>query len=75
MSTLTSVDTDLPPPPPSHEPPGRAQFNQRILTDRRKALDKYRRQHGATWQGMFDQMVDEYLDRRGLLPKPKPDQN
>lgn len=68
MSTATATETDLPPPPPAREPVGRVQFNQRILSDRRKSLDKYRRQHGATWQGLFDQMVDEYLERRGLLP-------
>jgi hypothetical protein len=46
------------------------QFNHRILSDRDKILQKYKTKHGATMQAIVDQMVDEYLDRRGLLPKP-----
>jgi hypothetical protein len=62
-----------PAPPPSREPTARVQFNQRMRSDYRKVLDRYRRQHGATWQGVFDQMVEEYLERRGLLPR-RPDE-
>ena len=64
-----TAESGQPPPPPSREPEARVQFNQRIKGDRRRVLDKYRRQHGSTWQAVFDQMVDEYLERRGLLPK------
>lgn len=66
-STSATVENTAP-PPPAHEPVARVQFNQRIRSDRRKALDRYRRHHGSTWQAILDQMVDEYLDRRGLLP-------
>jgi len=73
-TVATETDANLPPPPPAREPVGRVQFNQRILSDRRRVLDKYRRQHGATWQGLFDQMVDEYLSARGLLPQDRGEQ-
>ncbi|WP_141566420.1 hypothetical protein [Pseudonocardia sp. N23] len=65
---VASPTLDQAPPPPARDPIPRVQFNQRIRGDRRKALDLYRRQYGSTWQAVFDQMVDEYLDRRGLLP-------
>lgn len=67
MPTATA-DVAEPAPPPAREPIARVQFNQRIRSDYRKVLDRYRRQHGATWQGLFDQMVKEYLERRELLP-------
>jgi hypothetical protein len=63
-----TADVAEPAPPPAREPIARVQFNQRIRSDYRKVLDRYRRQHGATWQGLFDQMVKEYLERRELLP-------
>lgn len=57
-----------PAPPPVKEPTGRTQMNVRISVDRMKALKQYQRKHGATFQAVVDQMVDEYLERRGLLP-------
>lgn len=50
------------------------QFNHRILLDRHEVLERYKAEHGATWQGIVDQMVDEYLARRGLLPEPSDDE-
>jgi len=50
----------------------RVQFNHRILTDRQELLDRYKNEHGTTMQAIVDQMVDEYLDRRGLLPQESP---
>lgn len=50
------------------------QFNHRILLDRHEVLESYKAEHGATWQAIVDQMVDEYLLRRGLLPEPGGDE-
>lgn len=61
-----------PAPPPVKEPTGRTQMNVRITVDRMKALKQYQRKHGATFQAVVDQMVDEYLERRGLLPPDRP---
>lgn len=63
------ADTTPPPPPPTRRGPGRVQFNHRILPDRDRLLQKYKNKHDTTMQKIVDQMVDEYLDRRGLLPK------
>ena len=43
-------------------------MNARVRVDRMRALKKYQHQHRATFQAVIDQMVDEYLERRGLLP-------
>lgn len=56
------------PPPPARRSPGRVQFNHRILADRDRLLQKYKNKHETTMQAILDQMVDEYLERRGLLP-------
>jgi hypothetical protein len=64
----TAVGESTPPPPPSREPEGRTQMNARVRVDRMRALKKYQHQHRATFQAVVDQMVDEYLQRRGLLP-------
>jgi hypothetical protein len=58
-----------PPPPPNRRSPGRVQFNHRIKADRDRLLQKYKNKHGTTMQAIVDQMVDEYLERRGLLTK------
>lgn len=50
------------------------QFNHRVLMDRHEVLEGYKAEHGATWQGIVDQMVDEYLARRGLLPEAGQDE-
>lgn len=62
------VVSDPAPPPASSEPVGRTQMNARVLTDRFRVLKRYQRAHGATLQAVVDQMVDEYLRRRGLWP-------
>jgi hypothetical protein len=67
---LPQTTDDEPPPPPARQRELRVQFNHRILSDRDRILQKYKTKHGATMQAIVDQMVDEYLDRRGLLPKP-----
>lgn len=67
--TLTADGGSPPPPPPARRSAGRVQFNHRIRADRDKLLQKYKNKHGSTMQGLVDQMVDEYLQRRGLLPK------
>lgn len=56
------------PPPPARQRELRVQFNHRILSDRDRILQRYKNKHGATMQAIVDQMVDEYLERRGLLP-------
>lgn len=58
-----------PPPPPARSREARVQFNHRILEKRDRVLQKYKQRHGTTMQAIVDQMVDEYLERRGLLPK------
>lgn len=58
-----------PAPPPKAPAEARVQFNNRIKPDRRRILDRYQRKHNTTMQAIVDQMVDEYLERRGLLPK------
>lgn len=63
----TAVEESAP-PPPTREPEGRTQMNARVRVNRMKALKKYQHQHRATLQAVVDQMVDEYLERRGLLP-------
>ena len=63
----TAVEESAP-PPPTREPEGRTQMNARIRVDRMRALKKYQHKHGATLQAVVDQMVDEYLERRGMLP-------
>lgn len=65
-STIVSV-SESPPPPPRREPEARVQFNNRMLLAHHRVLKRYIRQHGATQQATFDQMVTEYLERRGLL--------
>jgi primosomal protein N'' len=45
------------------------QFNHRIFSDRDKILQDYKTKHGTTMQAIVNQMVDEYLERRGLLPQ------
>lgn len=67
----TAVEESGPPPPPSREPVGRTQMNARVRVDRMRALKKYQHEHQATLQAVVDQMVDEYLERRGLLPPPE----
>lgn len=62
-----TVDT-APAPPPKAPAEARVQFNNRIKPDRRRVLDRYQRKHNTTMQAIVDQMVDEYLERRGLLP-------
>ena len=64
----TVMQESAPSPPPSREPEGRTQMNARVRVDRMRALKKYQHQHQATFQAVIDQMVDEYLQRRGLLP-------
>lgn len=72
MPTAVKASTDVPvPPPPARQQNLRAQFNHRILADREKLLQKYKQRHNTTMQAIVDQMVDEYLDRRGLLPDDK----
>lgn len=58
---------DVPPPPHGREPEPRVQMNTRIFADRDRQLREYQRRHGVTRQAVVDQMVDEYLTRRGLL--------
>lgn len=74
----TAVDTpseerarapETPPPPPTREVIGRVQLNARIPADRMRALKRYQHKHGVTVQALVDQMVEEYLARRGLLPE------
>lgn len=65
---VTPTALDEAPPPPGRQREARVQFNHRILMDRHEVLEGYKAEHGATWQGIVDQMVDEYLARRGLLP-------
>lgn len=57
-----------PPPPPAKPREVRVQFNHRILSDRDRILQQYKQDHRTTMQAIVDQMVDEYLQRRGLLP-------
>jgi len=66
--TSTVVQESAPSPPPPREPEGRTQMNARVRVDRMRALKKYQHQHRTTFQAVVDQMVDEYLQRRGLLP-------
>lgn len=42
-------------------------MNTRVFADRDQRLRDYQRRHGVTRQAVVDQMVDEYLTRRGLL--------
>lgn len=65
---VTTTAEEAPPPPPARQREARVQFNHRILMDRQELLDQYKAAHGTTMQAIVDQMVDEYLDRRGLLP-------
>jgi hypothetical protein len=65
----TAVVETPPPPPPARQREPRVQFNHRILEKRDRVLQKYKQRHGTTMQAIVDQMVDEYLERRGLLPK------
>ncbi|WP_329073515.1 hypothetical protein [Amycolatopsis sp. NBC_01480] len=69
VSTTMEETVATPPPPPTKEPIGRTQMNARVLTDRFKLLKKYQHKHGATMQAVVDQMLDEYLINRGLLPR------
>jgi hypothetical protein len=62
-------ETETPPPPPSKEVVGRVQLNARIPADQMRALKRYQHKHGVTVQALVDQMVTEYLGRRGLLPE------
>jgi hypothetical protein len=72
VQTAVKTTTDVPtPPPPARQQNLRAQFNHRILADREKLLQKYKQRHSTTMQAIVDQMVDEYLTRRGLLPEDK----
>lgn len=64
---VTPAVVEEAPPPPGRTKEARVQFNHRVLMDRHEILDRYKTQHGATWQAIVDQMVDEYLTRRGLL--------
>jgi hypothetical protein len=68
-SVQTTTVEDKPPPPPARPREARVQFNHRILADRDRVLQKYKQRHDTTMQAIVDQMVDEYLGRRGLLPK------
>lgn len=65
--TVTQAAVNEAPPPPGRQREARVQFNHRILMDRHEVLEGYKATHGATWQAIVDQMVDEYLTRRGLL--------
>lgn len=72
ITSVESAETaasssETPPPPPAKEPAARVQMNTRILADRDKRLRRYQRKYGVTRQAVVDQMVDEYLRRRGLL--------
>lgn len=69
MATATAADetTEAPAPPPKRQPEARVQMNVRIRAERDKILHSDERQHGASRQAVVDQMVDEYLQRRGLL--------
>uniref|UniRef100_UPI003F49373B hypothetical protein n=1 Tax=Amycolatopsis sp. CA-151526 TaxID=3239921 RepID=UPI003F49373B len=58
----------LPAPPPAKSRDVRVQFNHRILPDRDRLLQEYKVTSKTTMQAIVDQMVDEYLARRGLLP-------
>ena len=71
---VTPTALDEAPPPPGRQREARVQFNHRILMDRHEVLESYKTEHGATWQGIVDQMVDEYLARRGLLPDADADE-
>lgn len=66
-SKVASSRWEEPAPPPAKEVKGRVQMNARIFDDRMRALKKYQFKHGATFQAVVDQMVDEYLERRGLI--------
>ncbi len=66
-SETAALSAETPPPPPAKEPEARVQMNTRILADRDKRLRRYQRKYGVTRQAVVDQMVDEYLRRRGLL--------
>lgn len=71
--TTPTVES-APAPPPAKSPEARVQFNNRIKPDRRHILDRYQRRHNTTMQAIVDQMVDEYLERRGLMSKDKNDE-
>jgi hypothetical protein len=62
-----TVVTDAP-APPTRELKGRVPLSARIPVDRMKLLKRYQHKYGATFQAVIDQMVDEYLERRNLLP-------
>lgn len=66
---MSTPVADAPPPPPMKRSPGRVQFNHRIRADRDRLLQKYKNKHETSMQAIVDQMVDEYLGRRGLLPQ------
>lgn len=65
--SVANVGGEPAPPPPTRESEGRVQMSTRIRVDRMQALKKYQHHHHATFQAVVDQMVDEYLGRRGLL--------
>ncbi|WP_410597815.1 hypothetical protein [Amycolatopsis sp. lyj-23] len=69
VSTPLAETPQAPPPPPTRRSPGRVQFNHRIRADRDRLLQKYKNKHETSMQAIVDQMVDEYLSARGLLPQ------
>lgn len=69
ISVQSAVDeASTPAPPPAKPRAPRVQFNHRMLADRDDLLQSYKQAHNTTMQAIVDQMVDEYLTRRGLLP-------
>lgn len=53
--------------PPRKEIVGRVQWNLRLLPEHMEKVRGYQRKYGVTLQAIADQMVTEYLDRRGLI--------
>lgn len=53
-------------PPPKRRPRPRVQMNVRIDAEDDSDLRAYEEKHGASRQAVVDQMIREYLQRRGL---------
>ena len=61
-------DRPAPPPPAVSSTEGRVGLNTRIPKSWDDALRAYQAQHGSNRQKVVDQMVREYLERRGIFP-------
>lgn len=64
-------DRPTAPPPPASKSAARVPLNTRILAEHDDELRAYQAEHGATRQAVVDQMVAEYLERRGRLPESR----